>query len=221
MQEPQNEITQLGQAWIALADSAGCQEGCLKDDEIWDGVRGKLPVAQTRHMVDHLARCPACAESWQLARLLSEDTDASSPFRLRSALAGWPRWAAAVAAMILLGALGMQRWASQLTTQPPFRQASQITIDSLLSEGSPLPRDEFVLEWTPVASNSKVSYQLTLTSRSLDIVFQASNLEEARYHVPPERLSKLPSGTLLQWQVMATTEDGGQFKSRTFLTRLQ
>ncbi|MEE8584015.1 MAG: zf-HC2 domain-containing protein [Acidobacteriota bacterium] len=216
MKDQDQGIEKLGQAWVALADRQR-DRGCwLEADQIWDAVRGKLPPLQTRRIVDHLAGCPVCSEAWQLARMLTRDAE------VRSALAGWPSWAASAAAgVILLAGLGIFQLISPSDSEAVFRRAGRASIHSLLSEEEALPREDFALAWTQPPSQHKVTYQLTVATETLDVIAEAAGLEAPRYRIPQQRLSNLPSGTLLHWQIKAALEDGSRLDSPTFLTRLQ
>jgi hypothetical protein len=46
---------------------------CLTDAEIWDGLHGELAPDRLRDVVEHLASCAACAESWRVGLLLESD----------------------------------------------------------------------------------------------------------------------------------------------------
>ncbi len=217
-------IKKLGRAWMALADRLeGERSGCLQSDEICDAVQGKLTPEQVRPMADHLAGCPACSEAWHLARLLARDSEVCyTPRPHRSRLAGWPAWAAAAAAaVILMAGLGIQQLTSPSDPEAVFRRVGTVQIHSRLSEEEALARHAFVLKWTRPDTQERVKYQLTVTTQTLDVIAEAADLEEPLYHVPQERLSDLPAGTLLHWQVKAASEDGSRYDSPTFLTRLK
>jgi hypothetical protein len=52
---------------------------CPTDEAIWDAVHGALPPHRLREIVDHLAACPACAESWRIAMMFERaDTEAAA-----------------------------------------------------------------------------------------------------------------------------------------------
>lgn len=217
------EIGKLGSAWTSLAPKTAPRSVCLLPEMIWNAARGGLPPRETRRVVDHLSGCPACAEAWQLARLLSRQAQAPAVGGLlRRPQPRWPVWAAAAAAAaFLLVGVGVLRDSGPGDSQPVFRQVQTAAIRSLLPDGSGLPQEKFVLRWTPPDGERDVQYRVTVTTESLQVVASAGQLKQPLYHVPADRLEGVPAGTALRWQVEAVLTDGSRVDSPTFLCRLQ
>lgn len=82
-----------------------------------------------------------------------------------------------------------------------------------------LPKDAFVLEWTD--NPSATTYDLYLTTKTLDPIHQALDLQRPRYTVPPSALADVASGTPLLWRVTAVTEEGRRINSPAFEVELE
>lgn len=92
---------------------------CPSTEQLLDTLGSKSEIADRRGVIEHLARCPACAEDWRIARELSVSfateadlpgavSGADTPRHTRPVVAWWaqPRWplTAAAAALVLLAA---------------------------------------------------------------------------------------------------------------------
>jgi anti-sigma factor RsiW len=131
---------------FAQPDDPGDRASCPDDGEIWDAVHGALPADRLREVVDHVATCAACAESWRIALQLerrdpaaafaddraADATDAGTGTGIgRATLAATRRrprfWlfggAAAAAAAAILAAVGITRQPGDGTAAaPPTRR---------------------------------------------------------------------------------------------------
>jgi hypothetical protein len=104
-------------AAFAQPDDAPDPASCPADGEIWDAVHGALAPGRLREIVDHLAVCTACAESWRVALQFERgdaaaDRQADRPpaaQRVAAAVRRPRRWlyagTAAAAAVVLAGLL--------------------------------------------------------------------------------------------------------------------
>lgn len=81
-------------------------------------------------------------------------------------------------------------------------------------EMTALPRSAFELRWQ--GGPAGATYDLFITTATLDPVYQALDLPEAKHRVPSEALAKLPAGTALLWRVVAVTEQGRRMHSTAF-----
>ena len=48
-------------------------------EELWRLAAGRLDAGESRDLVDHLSRCPACAEDFRVTRALVAEAAAGSP----------------------------------------------------------------------------------------------------------------------------------------------
>lgn len=219
MKEPQ--IEEFRRAWFDLADGQQSPPGgCLKAEEVWRAAGGELERRRRREIVDHLAICPNCSEAWRLA--VSLHADARSNPLAGEALETGLRWRVAAIAATLLLALGLPLGSLFFSQQEPgFRQQEEPVIQSLLIEQELIPRQRFVLRWTPVAAKEPVRYSVIVTTEDLQVVAEEQGLLETHYQVPQALLSHLKSGARLRWQIQAILDNGRQFSSATFSSRLE
>ena len=219
-------------AAFATADVPPDPQSCPAAETIWSAVRGELPPAQLREVVEHTARCSACAEDWRLAAELNrqqaadaEDADAT-PRRLATVVqgrfSGWRRWrplaAAAALAAGLLIAVGVYHNGSFSPQEPSYREARHSSIHSLLPAGAALPRGAAVLRWSPLPGAT--GYDVEVSTEDLKSVATAKGQTAAQYRIPASALASLPRGTKLLWRVDAVRSDGSHETSPTFTTPL-
>ncbi len=184
-------------------------------------------------MVDHTARCAACAEDWRLAAELNrqqaadagaEDADGAAPRRLGTVVHGrFGRWrplaAAAALAAGLLIAVGVYHQGSLGPQDPTYRGGQHASIHSLLPAGAALPRQAAVLRWSPLAGAT--GYDVQVSTEDLKSVAAAKGLTASRYRIPASALTPLPRGTKLLWRVDGVRGDGSHETSATFTTPLE
>lgn len=240
------ETLRLREAFASLAWDAVPQESCPEPERLWAGARGELAPGEVRELIEHTAACAACAESWRLAHRLDaelgEADEAAVPHTAASpavasptmaspaaarrpmrpaAWLSWQRagvWAAAAAAMVLV-VVGLQLRAPQVA--PPgsgYRQPGTTGIQSLLTAGETLLRQELVLRWS---GPEGARYRLWVTSDDGTLLAEARDLEAAEYRVPEAALADLPPGSRILWRVDADLVDGGSLASSTFSTLLE
>jgi hypothetical protein len=197
---------------------------CPQPAEVWDAAEGDLSPRRLARIVDHLASCAACRESWRLARDLQESSaEAQAPEVVRpTASAWWPWAAAAAAAAVLIVALALPRWGTlgrRARSGAPLRGSVTGELKSLVSETDPQPRTRLLLRWSPADRGAR--YQVHVTTRDLTEVAGAAGLDAPEYGVPERSLAKLPPNATLLWQVSASLPDGRSITSPTFLVRVQ
>jgi hypothetical protein len=217
-------------AAFATADAPPDPQSCPAAETIWSAVRGELPPAQLRDVVEHTARCSACAEDWRLAAELNRqqaaDTEdaGAAPRRLAAVVPGrFGRWrplaaAAALAAGLLIG-VGVYHQGSLGPQEPAYREARHAGIQSLLPAGAALPRKAAVLRWSPLAGAT--GYDVEVSTEELKSVATAKGLTAAQYRISEGALASLPHGTKLLWRVDALRADGSHQTSPTFSTPLE
>jgi len=224
MNQDTQELAKLRAAFTAPAAAAPAPEDCPSPETIWAAVRGELPPQALREVVDHTARCVACAEDWRLAVEVDRQAAAeASEAPLGRVIVGrFGRWrplaAAAALAAGLLVAVGVYREAI-VPSQPTYRETQQTQIRSLLPAGQALPRQAAVLRWTPVSGAA--SYDVSVSTEDLRQVAAAHGQTAAEYRLPQAELAALPAGTKLLWRVDAVFPDGHRVTSPTFTTPLQ
>jgi anti-sigma factor RsiW len=220
-------------AAFATADAPPGPQSCPAAETIWSAVRGELPPAQMREVVEHTARCSACAEDWRLAAELNRqqaadaanDADAGvEPRRLAPVVQGrFGRWrslaAAAALAAGLLIAVGVYHQESLNPQEPSYREARHASIHSLLPAGAALPRQAAVLRWSSLPGAT--GYDVQVSTADLESVAAAKGLTAAQYRIAASALTSLPRGTKLLWRVDATRADGSHETSPTFSTPLE
>lgn len=208
----------LAAAFRSAAEDSRPREDCPDPERIWSAVHDELPIAERLAIVDHLAECPTCAEAWRLAHEIVpvEATAARrnwfSTFRQSVALQ------TAAAVVLIVGVVFAIR-ILRPTSNPEVRDPGTVVLRSELGEGAVLPRDDFRLRWSGGPPGSR--YELTVTTRDLDVVVDVRGLERAEYRVDAARLAPLSSGTRLLWRVVARAPDGLTAASPTFEVSVQ
>ncbi|GAB4222357.1 MAG: hypothetical protein Kow0062_19380 [Acidobacteriota bacterium] len=208
----------------AFAATRGVLEGgsrCPPAEKLWASAHEELHGPENEDLILHLARCPACAEGWRLARAVREEPPAEpagpgpgrrTRFRLPTLLAA--------AAVLLLGAVGVGLRFGWLAETPPaaYRSPAEWRIASEIPEDAPLPRDDCVLRWT--AGPPGTTYDVRVGTGSLEPILEVRNIRDNELRIEPARLRDLPPETILLWRVTAHLPDGASFSSPTFRTRL-
>jgi hypothetical protein len=224
MTQDNQELARWRSAFTAPAEAAPAPEDCPAPETIWAAVRGELPPHEMREVVDHTARCEACAEDWRLAvevdRKGARQTEAVPGKVIVGRFGQWrPMFAAAALAAGLLVAVGVYREAIVPTQTPIYREAEGTQVRSLLPAGQALPRQGAVLRWTPLAGAA--SYDVSVSTEDLRQVASAQGQAATEYRLPEAALAGLPAGAKLLWQVEAVFPDGHRVTSPTFTTLLQ
>jgi hypothetical protein len=190
-------------------------------------MRGELAPQALREVVDHTARCAACAEDWRLAvevNRQAEEQEETAPVQLPAnvVVGRFGRWravaAAAALAAGLLVAVGIYR-ETVVPGQPTYRDTPQAAVSSLIAAGQALPRQAAVLRWTPLSGAS--SYDVSVSTEDLRPVASAHGRTATAYQLPSDALAGLAPGARLLWQVEAVFPDGHRVISPTFTTPLQ
>ncbi len=220
------ELASLRAVFTAPAAAAPDPESCPAPEKIWEAVRGELPPAELRQVVEHTASCAACAEDWRLAAELGRQSAAAAETEtapgkvLQGRFGRWrPLTAAAALAAGLLLVVGVYRTGILGPGQPTYREAGSEAIRSLISENQALPRQGAVLRWSPVPGAE--SYDVRLSTEDLRLVLTVQGLQAASYSVPESALAGLPPGSKLLWQVDAVFPDGSRRSSETFTVEVR
>lgn len=204
---------------------------CPAAAEIWDGVHGGLASNRLREVVDHLAGCRACAESWRIALQFEHAGTAAergvdqAP-ETRRAAAHQPapraprrRWlysgAAVAAAVALAGVLvthelgvgdGTARTGSTLRGGGPA--VDPRAPHWLTAAGAVLPRHNARLRWTGPPGTL---YDLTVERGEPETrvtVAAAHGLTATVYTLPETALPALPAGAVLHAALVSHLPNG-------------
>lgn len=222
MKREEGELAKLRRAFAAAPQPASAPAACPSPEKIWEAVRGELPAAEVRAIVEHTAACAACAEDWRLAMALQRPEAGISnviPAAERfSAGRRLRNWGLAAAAVLGLAVVGVQ-FAQQANDGAIYR-GGEGTILSLVEEGQALPRNEFLLRWS-APETPGATYDVEVSTEDLRVIASGDDLREPRLLVPASALAGLPPGTRLLWKVDAELPEGGHVSSTTFVTTIQ
>ena len=228
MNEPTPEVSKLRERFRAAAAEADRSTDCPGAERIWDALHGGLPPEDRRTIIDHTARCPACAEAWRLAR---EIGGGAAPAAVHATAGqagvgpvhgtGWRRWVplAAAAALVVVVGLVLRQGPVRDEQPPQYRTGDEAALRSLLPEETPLPRSACLLRWSDGPEGAR--YNVEVATADLEVIARARGLEQPEFTVPADRLADLPPGTKLLWRVEATLPDGRMIATPTFFARLE
>ena len=190
-------------------------------DRVWRAVAGELPADERLDLIERLSSEPALAAAWRVAHALQSTTPEamSVPATPVRGKAIWTRSWLAAAALLIFGvasAVVLQRY--RPSGDDTFRTADHYVIEALIPAGAALPRDAFLLRWSPGPADTR--YQVRVTTEDLRLLTTAE-LSQPEWTVPSDALSQVPSGARVVWQVDATFPDGEKVTSAAFMTRIQ
>ena len=212
----------LQRALRTLHERAGDGTKCPEAATLWDSAAGRLESGAERDVVEHLSRCTACGQAWELARALQEGEGREfGPAkvrrrRLRSAL-----WPLAASAALLIAAVGtfIVQHEPVLEGPPAYREAAGSWLVSRIDENAPLPRDACVLRWGDGPQGT--TYDLLVLDERMDTLARAWDLAQPTHRIDPEALDSVPPGGKILWQVTAHAPDDREVTSVTFVHELE
>ena len=129
----------------------------------------------------------------------------------------FPATRMAASILLVVAVIGTQRQPDVLEA-PVLRAPAEEPIKSLLPMDQPLSREQFVLRWR---GPEGASYNIRVSTTALSRLASARGLEESEYQVPGGKLTDLPDGSRILWQVEAVLPGGEILRSRTFKSRLE
>jgi hypothetical protein len=230
MSSAPDDDTRLRAAWHALADEARDGDDDVDAERVWAAVSGTASPEERRAVIARVATEPAWAEAWRLADELwraarEEEPQAGAsvlPFSARrsSRLGVAGPWVGLAAAAALVAALGLW-WRPRPVgvPTPPILRGTQGTLQTLVPDGSRLPRGACHLRWS--AGPAGTRYVLRASSEDLVNTHVVSDLEHPEYTLPPSVLAAWPAGSRLLWQVEAWLPDGSLWRSATFTVHVE
>lgn len=206
-------------------------------EALWALAAGEMVAPESRRVVDHVSRCPACAEDLRATRdLVAQSGVASSvasdaarrrspmqeaavPKRARRAVPSSWAQGLAVAAVLVLAVTGWL-WTSR-DSGTTMRQGGQPEVRSLV-EDVELARTAAVLRWTlpEELAADEARYDVVVTTEDLVPIAEARSLTEPELRLPPEDLANLRRGAVLLWRVEAALPDGTRVSSPAFRSPL-
>jgi hypothetical protein len=201
---------------LASASPARCSDEDL--DRVWRAVAGELPASERHDLIERLATDPACAEAWRVALELQQPEREGKPAPAPVGARMWsPAWIGLAAALVL--AVGVGLFQIQRAPENNFRSEAAYAIESRLASDASLPRDAFVLRWSPGPEGAR--YQVRVTTEDLRVIATDNHVREPELRVPADALSAVGPGSRVFWQVTASLPSGEIVSSQTFVVRAQ
>ena len=219
MIEQHSDNERLRRSFQALAQTKARACSPEDHDRVWAAVRGALPAAERRALVERLAGDPAIAEAWRIAHTLRRDDPWEPVVESRRSTPVVGRWLATAAVALL--AISAVLLVSRLdrSNGDTLRTPGGTRVESLIASDAAMPRDAFRLRWSPAPAGAR--YQVRVTTEDLRVLTTIANLAEPQVTVDQAALAGLTPGTRVFWQVEATLPSGQRTASQTFATRLK
>lgn len=225
--EDMDDLEDMRKAFASAAGPPPAPEECPDPERTWAAVHGELPPGEVREIVDHTARCAACAEDWRLAAEMVREGPAALPAfedveppERQEVMPPPPRsgrlaplFALAAAACLVLAVL--IPWRSHEARPPVIRESPATELRSLAPDR--LPRERFVLRWSDAGAGAAYDVEISREAGFQTVVTKRS-LDENRLTVPADALAGLPAGTRLIWRVTARLRDGRTQSETSFVT---
>jgi hypothetical protein len=209
----------LHEAFTSLVELPAPDESEELRERIWLAVSGELPPAERRALIDRMATDAACAEAWRVAHemwLAHQPSGVLLPWRHSTS---WTSpWLAAAATFLVVSAIGIVSIFNDAPADE-FRASPGYVVTSRVPADTPLPRNEFLLQWTSAAEGSR--YQLRVTTEDLQVLATVTDLTATQFVVPSARLAALPDGASVFWQVDALLPTGERITSPTFVAHVK
>lgn len=204
MSDSQGESARLRAAFAATAPGDTPSADCPPADRLWEAVRGNCAADELRKLLEHVATCTVCTESWRLGQEMEREERPSWA-------SGW-RVASAAAAVLAVLALGVaMRDLSPGSPGSVARTANEQTLE-LTTGTQPIERSHCLLGWTPF---DQASYDVVVSTAGLVPVAEAKGLERPEYLVPEASLEGIESGTSMMILVRVRDASGAVVASRT------
>lgn len=212
-------MSESGRDDAHLRDAFGSGEAparsadCPDDELVWDAAGGEADAETIGRVLDHVAGCSACAESWRMARAIGDEAGK----KRRS-----PVWmVAAVAAGVLLTMLVLPSIFDRggIDSGDEFRVPGGVVLKSTLDETTALSRDRAVLGWR--GGPEGTVYTVEVVGAELEVLARSGEQKEAEFVIPTAALSGIPAGGKVYWRVEALLPDSTRVVSPVFVHELQ
>jgi hypothetical protein len=217
-----DEEHRLREAFRSTVEPVRAATGCPPDSEIWEAAHGGRDPERTRALLEHVAACPACQESWRAAREIGLEAGSGMQEAPARAVVRRPRLLVGIG-LALAASLAALLFIAPLRDAPGpasgARGAEGTRIESLSDEQLPLPRDAAILRWTGGPPGTLYTVEVTL--EDLTEVVREEELEVAELPLPPAVLADLAPGTVLLWRVEAFLPDASRVSSPLFRNVLE
>jgi hypothetical protein len=212
------EYQRLSHAFAARSQSRGRNE-CPDPEQLFEAASGNLTRDQRVVLLDHVAQCADCTEAWRLAMELGARPAELAESGASISPARRPAWRSALAASVVLVAGVVGYLALPVRDEiPRYRDAAESLAPASLVTGS-LPRDRFVLRWSPGPQGS--SYSVRLSTADLALLLVQQNIASPELSVPASALVRVKSGEQLLWQVEVRLPNGQQIPSETYVVTME
>lgn len=221
MSESRNDDARLREAFGHAGEDTGGSADCPDDETLWRVARGETDGATTGRVLDHVTGCPACTESWRMARAIADEAgvEKSNVVPLRRVSPVW--MVAAVAAGILMTLLVLPSILERDDGVPAdeFRVPGGVVLESRLDESTALPRDRAMLSWEGAPEGTV--YSVEVVDADLAVLTRSGEQERTEFLIPAEILSSIPPGGKIYWRVEALLPDSTRVVSPVFVLELQ
>jgi hypothetical protein len=221
--ERREEFERLSRAFAAREQSRP-QHDCPDADELFEAAAGTLQTERRLAIIDHVSRCAECTQAWRLASELGVRPVAAASAAMggpipqaRSASMRIRRFAFAASAIVAVGLVTYLVVPVDNGT-PQYRDVVDPLAPVSQTPGS-LPRDRFVLRWSPGPQGT--TYSVRLSTADLAPIPVRSEVATTELTVPTELLANVKPGQDLLWQVEARLPNGRRVVSETYAVRLE
>lgn len=203
---------------LALSDDVEGSASPADVELVHRAVAGELDENELESLLDRLHLEPALAEAWRTAVVVRNEL-AGQGRDGRPAVRG--RWYAfvglAAVAVLAVAIPSMLHWRGELETV--MRESPRDSIESLLEDGTALPRDAFDLEWQ--ASGDHGAFRIHVLDADLGVLHEEASIQNTELRVPAAALADLDPGSTVLWWVETTGPSGLRLRSPTFVQRVR
>ncbi len=190
---------------------------CPAPETLWDAFHGCAATDARATVVDHLARCAACAADWDVLRAVPAAAAAERPRRApRMRSRAW-RPLLSTAAVLLAATLAVL--VVRGPAAPPGSRSIEAPVLRSLTTDAPLARGHAQLRWTDLGAGAR--YTVDVTTEGLEHLVTARGIAVTAYALPAQVLERVPRGAILVWRVEAVLPDGRHVASPAFRARVE
>lgn len=204
---------QLAAQWRARAGAEVLTPECPDSESIWRAVTLESQAEERLRVIEHIASCAHCAETWRLAAAF-HDPARQSVSNLRPLRRVWPQVSLIAAAVIAAAAIWLVVRDQPQTT--PVLRTTAVEIRSAVGDATSLPRDRFLLRWTPGPRGT--IYDIEVATTDLKLLSRQMALTTTEYLVPSQVLAGVAANETVAWRVHATLPDGRAVSTVTYFT---